>query len=214
KRMSVGVVDVERQVPSQSLGDRYLGRVVVRLRDRGPCRQRRVLRVDKKVIDPGNRTVVPLKLPESIIGKAASDAAHAWISNTLIRTLSCRQRSSDAQHAEVTSKARQEVFEKRDWRHGSYGRTLIAKINQLPHRVVPRHTRLRIADVIERGHVALRQQVARKSADVGGLDLKAFGDFTLIRESRAVVIRSRNAAIERCLDPLGLVRRLSQRERK
>src|SRR6185503_14509006 len=98
--MAVRVIEIKRDVFSQTLRQRKLRRVIVRLSKCSPRRQGRVLRVDENVGNQRNWRVVPLRLAESVIGESAGDAPHTRISDTLIGPLRRGQLPVDAQHTE------------------------------------------------------------------------------------------------------------------
>src|SRR5215831_19815448 len=127
--MAVGIVNVERDVLSQPLRQRELGRVVVGTSDRGPGRKCGVLRMDEYVVDGRNRQVIPLRLPEGVITKSTSDAAHGGIRDPLVSPLRRRERSRYTQYAEITRQPRKHILKERNRRNARDWHSLVPVID-------------------------------------------------------------------------------------
>src|SRR5258706_760162 len=138
--------------------------MVVRLGNRRPGSQRGILRINEDRIGKCDRSVVPLRLAEGIVGKAAGRSAHAWVGDAHIRTLSGSEQCRYAQHTKRTRKTWQDGFEPGNGRNRRYRSTRITEINDLGHRLIRGRARLWISKVIEGSHVALSQQISIKPA--------------------------------------------------
>src|SRR5438105_12521774 len=120
--MTQRVVEIKSEVATQPLSNRQLSRVVVRRRQSCPGSQSRVLGMYEHIVQKCDRSIVPLQLTESVVGKPSGYSTDAWIRDALTRALCGGQSPNNNEDAEVASKTGQDIFKKWNWRNRRHGR--------------------------------------------------------------------------------------------
>src|SRR5688572_7513520 len=141
--MTVGVVEIEQHIALKSLSHTELQRIVIRLSNRGPDVECGILRMEERIVEDRSWSIVPLQLPERIVGNvSATNGRHG---NSLVGALSSRQAARHAKDRKRARESWQNILEPGNVRNLVDCRAGIPMINQLIDCLVPGLTRHWIA---------------------------------------------------------------------
>src|ERR1051326_8315222 len=185
------VVEIERQLVSQTFAYRDGTGVIGRVADAAKRRESPILRIKEQVATDCSVNDV-LSIGPVVTIKPLRNRVHCLgLISTLVDAKRFRIATAGISKIKIVGQSgevrRKEVRKPRDLRNGRDRSTVRAQVFKWARRGVPIHSRLRIHEVVERHDVSLREQLTAQPADIRRLQHEALRQLAFERGIPTVV---------------------------